>query len=106
MGAGPPPPPDPLTLRAPSLVRLLEEHTRSRGDLDALVREGAAALGQDAAGQAAREASALLTDPDVGEPELSIFVRSHSWWLVNDSGRRTLERVAAALRPVSGGSVE
>jgi hypothetical protein len=101
-----PPPPDPLTRRAPALVRLLEEHTRSRGDLDALVRAGAVALGPEAAEAAAAETSALLTDPSLSDQQLSAFVRSHSWWLVDDSGRRTLERVAAALRSGRSSSAE
>lgn len=93
-----PPPPHPLTRRAPTLARLLEDHTRARGVLDALVRAGVAALGPEAAEQALGEAAALLADPGIGEPDLSAFVRSHSWWLVDDSGRRTVERVVAALR--------
>jgi hypothetical protein len=92
-----PPPPHPLTVRAPALAAFLEAHTRSYGDLDDLVRAGAAAAPDDAAA-AAQDGAALLDDPALTEADLARFVRAHSWWLLDDSGRRTVEQVVGVIR--------
>jgi hypothetical protein len=93
-----PSPPHPFTRRAPNLSRLLREFTRSNGELNELVHAGADWLGVLAVRTAVRETDALLDDPAVTDAQLSEFVRAQSWWLVNDSGPRTLDQVAAALR--------
>ncbi|MFB4315163.1 YrhB domain-containing protein [Actinomadura sp. 21ATH] len=93
-----PSPPHPFTRRAPNLSRLLREFTRGRGELDELVHAGADWLGVLAVRTAVREADALLDGPAVTDARMSEYVRSQSWWLVDDSGLRTVEVVRAALR--------
>lgn len=101
-----PPLPHPLTSRAPALAAFLESFTRSRDDLEALVTAGAEAVGPEGVAEVAGEARALSDDPGIGDLDLSRFVRAHSWWLVGNSGRRTLQRVLDALgagAPSGGG---
>jgi hypothetical protein len=93
-----PPAPHPLTLRAPTLAAFLTEFTQRRGDLDTLVRAGAVAAGADVAARSAQEGAALLLDAALTDRDLATFVRSHSWWLLDNSGHRTVEQVVAVLR--------
>lgn len=92
-----PPAPHPLTLRAPALAAFMEAHTRRRDALDDLVRAGVAAEA-DGGAAAAREGEALLDDPALTEADLVPFVRAHSSWLLDDSGRSTVERVVGVIR--------
>jgi hypothetical protein len=94
-----PPPPHPLTLRAPTLAAFLAEFTARHGDFDVLVRAGAVAAGAEVAARSAEEGAALLQDAALTDRDLATFVRrSHSWWLLDDSGRRTVEQVVTVLR--------
>jgi hypothetical protein len=97
-----PPAPHPLTLRAPTLAAFLAEFTRRYGDFEVLVRAGAVAAGVDVAARSADEGAMLLKDAALTDEDLARFVRTHSWWLLDDSGRQTIERAAAVLgRPNS-----
>jgi hypothetical protein len=93
-----PPAPHPLTLRAPTLAAFLTTFTRRRGDFDTLVRAGAVASGADVTVRSAEEGTILLQDAALTNRELATFVRSCSWWLLDDSGHRTIEQVVAVLR--------
>lgn len=97
-----PPPAHPLTDRAPTLAAFLGRYTSRRGVFDDLVRAGAAAAGPEVAARAAEEGTALLRDPEIPDVELNRFVREHSWWFLDNSGRRTIDQAVAGLGRPAG----